>query len=171
MARARAGARGTPGGAPARGALDEAAAIVEGRPVIVLVSALLSVVDCMLFGVNPETLEQSRPLTGLFQIATFLPLLAAGWRRMHDGGYPGSYLLLPMLVSLSTVLLLFSGIMAFSFMEARVEDPDVLRGPAAAFGLTGLLVAGTVQLALAILMIWWLSRPSQPEPNQYGAPS
>ncbi|GAB5436120.1 DUF805 domain-containing protein [Falsiruegeria mediterranea] len=138
---------------------------------VVLISAVLSVVDRMLFGVNPETLEQSRLLTGLFQIATFLPLLAAGWRRMHDGGYPGWYLLLPMLVSMTTILFLFSGIMAFSFMEARVEDPDVLRGPAAAVGLTGLFVAGIVQLALAVLMIWWLTRPSQPETNEYGAPS
>ncbi len=138
---------------------------------VVLVSALLSVVDRVLFGVNPESLEQSRLLTGLFQIATFLPLFAAGWRRMHDGGYPGWYLLLPMLVSMTTVLFLFSGIMAFSFMEAHVEDPDVLRGPAAAMGLTGVFIAGVVQLALANLMIWWLTRPSQPETNQYGARS
>ncbi|WP_164660720.1 DUF805 domain-containing protein [Tropicibacter sp. Alg240-R139] len=138
---------------------------------VVVGSVLLSVIDRVLFGVNPETLEQSRMLTGIFQLATVLPLFAAGWRRMHDVGYPGWYLLLPMLVSISTMVFLLSGVMAFSVMEGHVQDPEALRGPAAALGLTGLMIAGTIQFALSILMIWWLTRASQPEANQYGDPA
>lgn len=137
---------------------------------VFLGAAVLGMVDAAIFGTNPETGQSVSVLAALFQLATFLPLLAVGWRRMHDAGYPGWYLLLPMVVSVLFMFSLFSGVFAFSMLEANAADPSVLRGPAAVLGLTGMMVAAVVQLILFVLIIWWLTRPSQPGPNEYGAP-
>jgi len=137
---------------------------------VFLGAVLLSIIDAIVFGTNPETGEPSQFLTPLFQFATLLPMLAAGWRRMHDVGYPGWYLLLPLAISFAMMLFLFSGVAVFALMEGRVDDPEVLRGPAAFLGLSGLIAAALLQLALSILILWWLTRPSQPEANAYGEP-
>ena len=100
-----------------------------------------------------------------------LPMLAAGWRRLHDTGRPGWYLLLPMAFSISMMFMLLTGVAVFSALETGVEDPEALREPAAFLGATGLMVMYAIQLVLSVLMIWWLSRPSQEGTNEYGAPS
>ena len=135
---------------------------------VVLASMVLAVVDMILFGTDPETGESPTILSGLFQIAMFLPLLAAGWRRLHDTGRPGWYLLLPMLVSIVFMISVFSGIMVFGLAETHMADPDMLRGPAAMLSGAGMLIFSIVQTALAILMIWWLTRPSDNGSNAYG---
>lgn len=56
-------------------------------------------------------------------------------------------------------------------MEQNVADPESLRGPAAVLGLTGIVVIAVVQLVLTVLMLWWLTRPSDPDANAYGSPS
>jgi uncharacterized membrane protein YhaH (DUF805 family) len=55
-------------------------------------------------------------------------------------------------------------------LERGVDDPDVLRGPAAILGTTGLFVVFVLQVVLTILMIWWLTRPSEEGTNKYGPP-
>lgn len=149
-----------------------------GRPeywwffLFVLVGGLVfSLADSVLFGLDPETGENRQVLAGLFQLATAIPLLAAGWRRMHDAGYPGWYLLLPMLVSMATMFFLLSGVFAFGMMEQATNSPDALRGPAALLGMTGVMIASVVQIMLFLLILWWLIRPSQPGANQYGEPT
>jgi len=138
---------------------------------VILVSAVMAVLDNALFGTNPETGESSRLLSLLFQLAVVIPMLAAGWRRLHDTGRPGWYLLLPMALGIATMIMLFGGVAAFAVLEQGVEDPDVLRGPAALLGGTGVLIVSVLQLILSVLMIWWLTRPSQEGSNQYGAPA
>lgn len=134
----------------------------------VVVGALIfAVVDMMIWGAREGA---TRVFTPLFQLAMFLPLLAAGWRRLHDTGRPGWYLLIPMLFSLAFVLVALTGVLAFGAMEVAGTPSESLRGPAAFLGVTGLTVAGIVELILFILMIWWLSRPSQPGANVYGPP-
>ncbi|WP_068115724.1 DUF805 domain-containing protein [Tropicimonas marinistellae] len=135
---------------------------------VVIGGILLSLVDGALFGADAETGVDRQPLSSLFSLAMFLPMLAAGWRRLHDTGRPGWYLLLPMVVSLAMVLAMMMGVMVFSAAEQAGSDPDALRAPALAFGIGGMIVAGILQLVLTVLMIWWLSRPTQEEQNQYG---
>src|SRR5690606_36686457 len=60
-----------------------------------------SFVDASVFGIDPRTGEPRTVLAGIFALATFVPLLSAGWRRMHDTGRSGWYLLLPALFSLA----------------------------------------------------------------------
>ncbi|AXI46642.1 DUF805 domain-containing protein [Sulfitobacter sp. SK012] len=138
---------------------------------VILVSIGLAVLDTTLFGVDPETGQGSNLLNSLFQLAVLLPMLAAGWRRLHDTGRPGWYLLLPVAFSIATMVMLLTGVVVFSALETGVEDPEVLRGPAAFLGASGLMIMSVIQLVLSVLMIWWLSRPSQEGTNEYGAPS
>ena len=138
---------------------------------VVLVSVGLAVLSAVLFGTDPETGQGSNLLNSVFQLAMLLPMLAAGWRRLHDTGRPGWYLLLPMAFSMATMVMLLTGVAVFSALETGVEDPETLREPAAFLGATGLMVMYAIQLVLSVLMIWWLSRPSQEGTNEYGAPS
>lgn len=66
------------------------------------------------------------------------------------------------------MFMLFSGIAVFAVLEQGVDDPEALRGPAAFLGVTGLMIAGVLQFILTVLMIWWLTRPSQEGSNQFG---
>ena len=133
-------------------------------------SLVLAIVDASLFGMNPETGESNQVITPIFQLAVVIPMLAAGWRRLHDTGRPGWYLLVPAALSIATMFMLFSGVAVFSVLEQGADEPDALRGPAALLGATGLMVIGVLQLILSVLMIWWLSRPSEDGANDYGPP-
>ncbi len=137
---------------------------------VVLVSAFLAMLDSILFGTDPETGQGSRVLSSVFQFAVIIPMLAAGWRRLHDTGRPGWYLLLPMALSITTLFVMMGGVAFFSVLEQGTEDPDALRGPAAVLGVTGIVVVSILQFVLSILMIWWLARPSQEGANEYGEP-
>ncbi|SLN70619.1 Inner membrane protein YhaH [Falsiruegeria litorea R37] len=138
---------------------------------VVVTSALLAVVDSLLFGSNPEAGEGRRVFSSVFQLGVVIPMLAAGWRRLHDTGRPGWYLLLPMALSIATMVMLMTGVVAFSVLEQGVNDPEALRGPAALLGGTGILVVSILQLILSVLMIWWLTRPSESGTNVYGPPA
>ena len=81
----------------------------------------------------------------LLYLATFLPLLAAGWRRPHDTRRSGWWLLLPFPISLA--MLLFRGT-----MEAAI------------------VIFAVPLLVVHILVLWWLTRPSEPTANRYGPP-
>lgn len=137
----------------------------------ILGSVVFSVIDAVVFGTNPETSDGSRVLSSVFQLAVVVPLFAVGWRRLHDTGRPGWFLLLPMALSMATMVMLLSGVVAFSVLEQGVDDPEALRGPAALLGGTGLLIVSILQLILSVLMIWWLTRPSQKGANDFGPPS
>lgn len=56
---------------------------------VVLVSIGLAILDTILFGSDPETGQGSNFLNSVFQLAVVLPMLAAGWRRLHDTDRPG----------------------------------------------------------------------------------
>ncbi|MBF9059445.1 DUF805 domain-containing protein [Rhodobacterales bacterium HKCCSP123] len=104
----------------------------------------------------------------LFQLATILPLLAAGWRQLYDAGRLGWNILLPTIFSVAFMLALLVGVFAFGAMEAAGASPVVLRGPAILLSTVGLMVSAAIQLVLAILMLWWLTPPSEPGANSYG---
>lgn len=130
---------------------------------IFLGAVVLSFIDTLLFGPRSTEDYGGGPLTSIFQLATFIPLLAVGWRRMHDTGRPGWYLLLPLAVSLVAMLLLAVGIFGMASMMTGQHGPAAMGAGAGAFALFGLL-----QFFAMILMIWWLTRPSQKGKNAYG---
>ncbi len=135
---------------------------------IIIASAILGMVDRELFGVDPITQQSNGVFASVFGLATFLPLLAAGWRRMHDTGKPGWYLLLPMLIPFAFMAFMMMGVIGFAGMENAGVNQDALRGSAMLFGMTGMIIGGVVQLVPAILLLWWLTRPSDTAENEYG---
>lgn len=123
---------------------------------------VFGLLDRMFFGTSfgPGGHQATRIFAPLFQLATLLPFLAAGWRRMHDTGRPGWLLLLPLLVTLGLSLIFAGGMLGMMSGGPAPMMPG--------FGLGGLTVIWLIQLALFVLVVWWLTRPSQPGPNDYG---
>lgn len=124
---------------------------------VLLGGAAAAVIDAGLFG-TPS--DETGPLNLVFSLATFLPLLAAGWRRMHDTGRSGLFLFYPLLVMI--------GIGSFAAMTgaaARLDDPSTLFND-----IVGLIlaVALVVFILSPFIVLWWLTRPSEPGTNDYG---
>lgn len=135
---------------------------------LVLAMIAVSVLDNVLFGgqvsstVNGFRVETSGPLGALFLLAVLCPVMAAGWRRMHDSGRGGLHLLYPMIV--------MAGIsMFFAFMTGTI--PLLSGDLRQVFGGLGALVAFITLFVLAVspmIVLWWLTRPSQPGKNRFG---
>ncbi|MEM9576457.1 MAG: DUF805 domain-containing protein [Pseudomonadota bacterium] len=101
-------------------------------------------------------------LSGAFNLATFIPSIAVGWRRMHDTGRSGLYLFYPLiaLIGLST----FIGLSDLGVTLASDTPQTAFDG---VFGAI-LIVALIVIVLSPFIVLWWLTRPSQPGQNQYG---
>ena len=93
----------------------------------------------------------------LVSLATLVPLMAAGWRRMHDSGRSGLHLIYPLIVMAGIASF---GAFAMGFPEGRMQDASMIV----------LAFAGLVFLISPLLVLWWLTRPSDPNPNRYGPP-
>jgi uncharacterized membrane protein YhaH (DUF805 family) len=136
---------------------------------VVLGSVALSLLDGALFGyepvrVAPGVVEYQSPsvLSGVFSLAMLLPILAAGWRRMHDSGRSGLHLIYPLIVMV--------GIGTFAAF-AEGLDPLLTGGPGAIFDNAATLILGLASIVFflsPLLVIWWLTRPSEPGPNRFG---
>lgn len=102
------------------------------------------------------------PASTLFSLATLVPMLAAGWRRMHDTGRSGLYLLYPILV--------WIGIGTFASMAGVTGHLMAGNFGAAFAGVVGVIMIVSVLIAIIspLIVIWWLTRPSQPGPNDWG---
>ena len=101
------------------------------------------------------------PLGALFSLAVLCPGLAVGWRRLQDTGRPGWYIAIPFAISLLNTLLAPTMPSEEAMMAGEMPNMGSL-------ALSGIL--GIVSLIVFVLYIWWLTRPSQPETNQYGPP-
>lgn len=101
-------------------------------------------------------------LSGAFNFATLIPSIAAGWRRMHDTGRSGLYLLYPLIVMV--------GMTTYIGMTIGFEP---LTSDGVAFETSGitaliLMIGGIAFVISPFLVLWWLTRPSQPGSNEYG---
>ncbi len=137
---------------------------------ILIVSAILGMIDRSLFGTDPVTQASNGLLGPLFSLAVLLPSLAVGWRRMHDTGKPGWYLLVPMLVSFAMIAFMMMGVVGFASLENAGADPEALKGPAVFLGVTGMIAIWVLQVVSAFLLLWWLTRLSDTQENAYGPP-
>ncbi|SLN46401.1 Inner membrane protein YhaH [Pseudoruegeria aquimaris] len=141
-------------GSAAAGILDGA---LFGTPVVET-----TVTDTSVSG----SVENDGPIASLFSLVILLPSLAVGWRRMHDTGRSGLYLLYPLIV--------WIGILAFlgaTLMLGGATGGLGLSGLAAAIGGLSVLIlipAFIILLIAPLLVLWWLTRPSQPGTNAYG---
>ncbi|NOD84435.1 DUF805 domain-containing protein [Ruegeria sp. HKCCD6119] len=114
--------------------------------------------------VKSVTATSSAPVQSIVGLIVFFPHLAVAWRRMHDTGRSGLYALLPILLILGAFAVLIFGIgIASSFQHGGTLDILFTRA-------TLLIVIPTliVLVVSPLLVLWWLTRPSQPGTNQYG---
>ena len=96
-------------------------------------------------------------LSGAFSLVTLIPGFTAGVRRMHDTGRSGWHLFYPLIAILG--LSTFVGL----FGPASGDVTQISGG----FGLI-VAIALIVVVLSPFIVIWWLTRPSEPGQNQYG---
>ncbi len=113
--------------------------------------------------INGITGAQDGPtlLSGAFNIATFIPSIAVGFRRMHDTGRSGLYLFYPLIAIIGFIT--FIGLFGPDELGASGEFimPDGIVGAI-------MVIAGIIIALSPLFVLWWLTRPSQPGQNQYG---
>ena len=101
----------------------------------------------------------------IFQIAVFVPSIAVAWRRMHDSGKPGWWLLIPITLFVGTIF----GFMIYTdgwdnFWGAAASANEVkVRPQMDAFWIIFLFCVGCV-----ITTIFWLCRRSEQSGNKWG---
>ncbi|OHV83715.1 DUF805 domain-containing protein [Rhizobium sp. LCM 4573] len=120
---------------------------------------LFDLLDGLIFG-WPQGADRQLGIFGiLFRLITIVPLVAATWRRLHDAGKSGWYLVLPLAVTVFTILGMLGGVFGFTMLERVVSDPSALYGPAALIGTVGAAVVGLIYLAVLGLLVYWLMKP------------
>lgn len=124
--------------------------------------------DAIVFGVDVVqaspgefSAESDGPIASLFALATILPMIAAGWRRMHDSGRSGLHLFYPLIVIV--------GIVSFVSLTG-LGNPFALGDMPETSGLmTAILGIALIVFAISpLIVVWWLTRPSDPGANRYG---
>lgn len=111
----------------------------------------------------------SQWLTRLFQLVVLLPFLAVAWRRLQDTGRPGWMVLIPSAIVMVSAVI--AGSVTRQMMGQLVDTPGAMHAPGAvATGIQSgvLLVLSLLQIIAGVVIIWWMSRPSQRGPNAYG---
>jgi uncharacterized membrane protein YhaH (DUF805 family) len=107
-------------------------------------------------------------LLRLFQFAVLVPFIAVGWRRLQDTGRPGWYVLVPTAIVVVTAVLVgsLSATMMQGDMSAMMQREmpvGQMQGQAVWVALVAL-----AQFAGGLVIIWWMSRPSQRGDNKFG---
>ncbi|WP_039018974.1 DUF805 domain-containing protein [Halocynthiibacter namhaensis] len=92
-------------------------------------------------------------LSPIAVIALIVPICAAGWRRLHDAGKPGWYLLIPL--AFSAVFIAVA-----PFLNRETVGISLIR-----FLVTS---APIMYLGLWLAVLVWLINPSEPTTNKYG---
>ena len=141
---------------------------------LTLAGAVASLIDWQFFtttatvagagGTQVTTSVSYRPVHSIVTLALFLPHLAVAFRRMHDTGRSGLYVFLPFLMMLTALAVIVFGI-GLADLFASGGSLDILFTR-----LTGLTMIPILLILVAspLLVLWWLTRPSQPGPNAYG---
>jgi uncharacterized membrane protein YhaH (DUF805 family) len=135
---------------------------------VILGGIVASILDGLLFGATVVETETTKsvttngPLAAIFSLGTLVPGLAAGWRRMHDTGRSGLFLLYPLIVSVGVSS--FAGLVGGFDQLASGDMSGLFAGTV---GLV-MIVALFVLMISPLLVLWWLTRPSQPGSNEYG---
>jgi uncharacterized membrane protein YhaH (DUF805 family) len=137
---------------------------------VILATVAAQTIDSLIFGF-PAINESGRyPLTLIVSFVLFWPTLSAGWRRMHDTGHPGWYVILPQAIAMAGLIAFMVGVFGFGLVEGATGDTQTYRGIAGVVGVAGLVALWAAVLAAFVLKLWWLTRPGDPAPNAYGPP-
>lgn len=126
-----------------------------------MLTMIAAALDSVVFSTATSGSELFQTVVSL---GLFLPYLAAAFRRMHDTGRSGWFVLLPTFLALSAVGVLIFGI-GFAGMFAHGGSMDTLLTRATLLVLIPTLV---ILVLSPILVLFWLSHPSEAGENRYG---
>ncbi len=121
---------------------------------------IASALESLINGIT-NTADGPTLLSAAFNLATFLPMLAVGFRRMHDTGRSGLYLFYP--------LIAFMGLVTFVGMFGPEDafSGELMNNVEGIFGT--IVILALIVIAISpLVVIWWLTRPSEPGENKYG---
>jgi uncharacterized membrane protein YhaH (DUF805 family) len=125
---------------------------------LVIAAIIVNIIESIL-GIHRMIAGMYGPLSCLLWLATIVPSIAVGVRRLHDTNRPGWWILLPLIPE---CLML---VMAFATASAVVAGGGV-GAAAGGLAMTGLL--GLITLAGAIVVIVFYVMPGTPGENRYG---
>ena len=135
---------------------------------LLLGNMILNWVDRAIFGDGPAILTTETDeggmglLSSVFWIATVVRSFSAGWRRLHDVGKSGLYLLYPFFV-FATVMLISSAVAGTP--EAAAATIGSLQPAALRLAILALFF---FYLCSPLIVLWWLTQRSEREDNAYG---
>ncbi len=101
----------------------------------------------------------------IFVLACLVPLLSVGWRRLHDTGLSGWWLIMPTATTIGIILLILVGTLGFAEVWSSLSTTG--RVHVNLGGLSGLAFVITI-LGMHILLLLRLCRRSDVGPNRYG---
>lgn len=137
----------------------------------VLVTAAASVLDGLIFGFAVEDQPGKHPFTLIIWFVTFVPLMAAGWRRMHDTGHKGWLILLPQMLVLIGFAVFLVSVGVFGLLGRAFDAPSQMMANAeGVIAVYVLVLFYAVVIAAALFKLWWLTRPGDEGANAYGPP-
>ncbi|WP_251975711.1 DUF805 domain-containing protein [Salinicola avicenniae] len=121
-----------------------------------------SALDMAFFPLDPDAQGfQPSPFTNVLSLATLLPTLAVSWRRLHDSGRPGYYLLVLIAGAIGGGIVVGGGVLWLLPSDAGLSSQQA--------GAGVLLMNGVMLgLIVAAVMLWWMTRPSDTTANRFG---
>lgn len=136
-----------------------------------LVAIVAHIIDGLIFGFAVEDQIGKHPFTLISSFVLFFPMLAVGWRRMHDTGHPGLWILAPQLVIIGAMMLFLVTVGVFGLVGQAFDAPThVMQNfNGITFVFISILLYGSI-IAAALLKLWWLTRPGDEHTNEYGNP-
>lgn len=116
-------------------------------------------------GIRTKLLYSGGWIGDLFTLACLVPMVAVGWRRLHDSGAAGWWLLLPFAVLVAPLIFaLFATIGLSEFWVALKATGNVRVHISGSMGVVVLLMI----IASSVFLILRLCRRSDPNANRYG---
>lgn len=124
----------------------------------IVAGIVATIIDSAFFGLANDW----QPLSSLTTLALFIPSLAVGFRRMHDIGRTGLWVL-----SIYVAPILFAFAAVFFVMSFAVVGPGSTMGPS---GAPMVLIGGfaVLWLGLGLVTLVFLCTRGDPGPNRYG---
>lgn len=103
----------------------------------------------------------------LFHVVMLVPMTAAAFRRLHDTGRRGRLALLPFLAPPITFIAIFIILVVLAVADAASSsfNPTNPGKDLVELWFASAFIGSAVT---GLLLIWWITRPSQPHDNRYG---
>lgn len=126
----------------------------------VIVSVVAGIIDAALFAEGDAEWYRTGPIYGIYWLATFVPLLALGARRLHDTGRSGWW---------QVLIVAWIPTVAFGAWAAVVATSEGSEAEAAVPGVLALIFFITALVGTLVLFVFALL-PGDQEDNKYGMP-